>query len=61
MLYGPGTGKYGEEAGPENVEYSSRGRDSEPRGRRMLYSETLYVGVDDLGNRDHIERDDDGI
>jgi hypothetical protein len=27
MLYGPGTGEYGEEARPENIEYSSCGRD----------------------------------
>lgn len=26
MLYGPGTGEYGEEARPEDVENSSRGR-----------------------------------
>jgi len=26
----------------------------------MLYSETLYMGVDDLRNRDHIERDEMG-
>jgi hypothetical protein len=27
----------------------------------MLYSETLYMGVDDLRNRDHIERDEMGM
>jgi hypothetical protein len=27
MLYGPGTGEYGEEAGPKNIEDRTRGRD----------------------------------
>ena len=30
MLYGPGTGEDREEAGPEDVEYGSRGRDLRP-------------------------------